>query len=89
MYLFYTELLERELFISIKTDFALNNLRRLIFHKTQTNKQRNIDGTLTGSTTVGQSGPGNNGNEGVVHIPKSPGLVSLLQVVLCHIQDTS
>ena len=30
-----------------------------------------IDGTLTGATTPGQSGPGSNGNEGVLHIPQS------------------
>ena len=30
-----------------------------------------IDGALTGTTTLGQSGPGSNGNEGVFHIPQS------------------
>ena len=30
-----------------------------------------IDGTLTGTTTLGQSGPGNNGNKGVLHILQS------------------
>ena len=29
-----------------------------------------IDETLTDSTTSGQSGPGMNGNEGVLHIPQ-------------------
>ena len=29
-----------------------------------------IDGTLTGATTPGQSGPGINGNERVLHIPQ-------------------
>ena len=29
-----------------------------------------IDRTLSGATTPGQSGPGSNGNEGVLHIPK-------------------
>ena len=29
-----------------------------------------IDRTLSGPTTLGQSGPGNNGNEGVLHIPQ-------------------
>ena len=28
-------------------------------------------GPLTGATTPGQSGPGCNGNEGVLHIPQS------------------
>ena len=32
-------LFEIELFICIKMDLALNNLQRLICHKTQTNKQ--------------------------------------------------
>ena len=30
-----------------------------------------IDGTLTGTTTPGQSGPGSNCNEGVFYIPQS------------------
>ena len=30
--------------------------------------------TLSGSTTLGQSDPGNNGNEGVLHIAIAPGL---------------
>ena len=30
-----------------------------------------IDKTLSGATTLGQSGPGSNGNEGVLHIPQS------------------
>ena len=31
----------------------------------------NDDGTLTATTTSGQSGLGSNGNEGVLHIPQS------------------
>ena len=30
-----------------------------------------INGTLIGITTLGQSGPGSNGNEWVLHIPQS------------------
>ena len=30
-----------------------------------------IDRTLSGATTLGQSGPGTNDNEGVLHIPQS------------------
>ena len=30
-----------------------------------------IDRAQTGATTLGQSGPGSNGNEGVIHIPQS------------------
>ena len=33
-----------------------------------------VDETLIGTTTQGQSGPGSNGYEGVLHIPKSPRL---------------
>ena len=33
-----------------------------------------IDGTLTDTTTPDQSGPGRNGNKGVFHTPKDPGL---------------
>ena len=32
----YTKLFEMELFICEKMDLALNNLLRLVFHKTQT-----------------------------------------------------
>ena len=35
-----------------------------------------IDGTLTGTTTLGQGGPGSNGNEGVLHIPHRIGAYS-------------
>ena len=31
-----------------------------------------IDRTLSGAITPGHSGPGNNGNDGVLHIPQSP-----------------
>ena len=31
---------------------------------------RPIDRTLSGATTPGQSGPGSNGNQGVLHIPQ-------------------
>ena len=31
----------------------------------------NIDRTLSGATTLDQSGPESNGNEGVLHIPQS------------------
>ena len=41
------------------------------------------------STTQGQSGPGSDGNEGILHIPQSPALLEPHhQIVLCHIQDT-
>ena len=30
-----------------------------------------MPGTLTGTTTLSQSGPGSNGNEGVLHSPQS------------------
>ena len=33
-----------------------------------------IDGTLTGTTTPGQGRPKSNGNEGVLHIPKTLGM---------------
>ena len=43
-----------------------------------------IEGTLRGTTTPGQSGPGSNGNEGIP-IPKAPELEPHHQMVLCHI----
>ena len=39
MYSCLTELFKIELIICIKMDLALNNLQRLICHKTQTNNQ--------------------------------------------------
>ena len=30
-----------------------------------------MNGTLTGTTTLGQSGPGSNGNEGLLHSPQN------------------
>ena len=48
-----------------------------------------IDRTLSGATTLGQSGPGSNGNEEVFHIPEAVALLEPQhQMVLCHIQDT-
>ena len=38
LYLCRPELLEIELYIFIKMDLALNNLKRLIYHKIQTKK---------------------------------------------------
>ena len=34
-----------------------------------------IDRTLSGATTPGQSGPGSDDNEGVLHIPNTPALL--------------
>ena len=48
-----------------------------------------MDRIQSGSTTVGQSGPGIDGNEGVLNIPKAPVLLDPHhQIVLCHILDT-
>ena len=48
-----------------------------------------IDWTLTGSITTGQSEPGSNGNEGVLHILQiSRNAASTLDVVYCHTQYT-
>ena len=38
---------------------------------TQSNSIRAMDRTLSGTTTLGQSGPGSNGNKDVLHIPQS------------------
>ena len=35
-----------------------------------------IDRTLLGATTLGQSGPGSDGNEGVLCIPQSSSIIS-------------
>ena len=36
-----------------------------------------INGILTGTITLGQSGPGSNDNESVLHIPQNPRLEPL------------
>ena len=35
-------------------------------------------GLLSGATTPGQSGPGSDGNEGVLHIPQSSNITAFL-----------
>ena len=40
-----------------------------------------IDRTLTGATTLGQRGPGNDGNEGVLCIPQSSSITAEIQSV--------
>ena len=37
-----------------------------------------IDRTLSGATTLGQSGPGSDGNEGVLHIPQTFSITVIL-----------
>ena len=39
---------------------------------------RPIDWTVSGATTPGQSGPGSDGNEGVLHIPHSSSITGTL-----------
>ena len=60
MYFCETELFWIEQIIYIKMDLALNNLQSLIYHKTQQTKPN----------YPVKSGPGSNGNEEVIHIPK-------------------
>ena len=49
------------------------NINHLFAHslKGQTSSIWPIDMTLSGATTLGQSRPGSNGNEGILHIPQS------------------
>ena len=45
---------------------------------------------LVNSTTLSQSGPGSNGNEGVLHIPQSSRTgASPSDAIECHTEDTS
>ena len=37
-----------------------------------------IDRTLSGATTPGQSGPGSDGNDGVLHFPQSSSITGLV-----------
>ena len=48
-----------------------------------------INRTLSGATTQAQSGPGSNGNVGVLHILQSSSITRPHhQIVQCHIHDT-
>ena len=50
---------------------------------------QHIDRALSGATTPAQSGPGRNGNEGVIHTPQSSSITGTLPSnCLYHIQDT-
>ena len=50
---------------------------------------KKLDETLAGTTSQGQSGPGSNVNQGVLHIPQtSRTRASLFNAVLCHTQNT-
>ena len=45
-------------------------------------------GTLSVTNILGQSEPGSNDNEEVLHIPHTPGLEPYYLIVSCHIPDT-
>ena len=70
-------------------------LKRVIFRmniqfSTQFNSTWLLDRTLSGATTPGQSGPGSDGNERVLHFPKAAALQETRhQIVKCHKQDTA
>ena len=46
---------------------------------TQFSSNWSIDWTLSGATIPGQSGPGSDCNEGVLHIPQSPSITETSQ----------
>ena len=59
-------------------------------HTQETSFIWSIDETLRGTTTLDQSGPGSNGNEGLLHIPQSSKTeASPSDAVCCHTQETS
>ena len=63
----YTQLNDlTDLFLTIQ--FSINHFYALSFN---VNSIWPIDRTLSGATTLGQSGPGSDGNEGVLCIPQS------------------
>ena len=71
------------------------NIKTILFQKiylsisTHFSSIRPIDRALSGSTTLDQSGPGSDGNEGVLHTPQSSTLMEPHnQIVYCHLQDT-
>ena len=51
---------------------ALNNLKRVDM---PLNKETNQTKNLSGATTAGQSGPGNDGNKGVLYIPQNSSII--------------
>ena len=57
--------------IQINQSFVCIQLNDFKFRKWLNISIRHIDGTLTIITILGQSGPGSNSNEGVLHIPQS------------------
>ena len=60
----------------------------IIFSKKLNSSLWPKDGTLRGTTTRGQSEPGSNGNEEVLHIPQTPELESLHQMQFSVIPKT-
>ena len=75
--------------------YSQSNVKTVLFQTTQfgISKQFSsiwlIDRTLSGATTLGKSGPGSDGNKGVLCILKVPVLLETHhQIVLFHIQDT-
>ena len=68
---------------SINTVFVSTqlNVKTVLFQtiqfriRTQFSSNQPIDRTLSSATNPGQSGPGSDGNEGVLHIPQTPALL--------------
>ena len=54
-----------------QSSFACTQLYCFMFKKWLHISIRHIDGTQTGTTTIGPSGSESNGNEGVLYIPQS------------------
>ena len=55
--------------------FKLFNLvKQFTSHKYTVSSIQPIDRALSGATTPGQSGPGSNGNEGVLCFPQNPSI---------------
>ena len=69
-----------QLSLSIVFVFKLLNIKTVLFQaiqfgiSTQFSSIWPIDRTLSGATTLGQSEPGRNGNDGVLRIPQSPSI---------------
>ena len=52
-----------------QSSFVCTLSNNFMYSKWLNNTNQPIDGSLTGTTTLSQSGPESNANEGVLHIP--------------------
>ena len=78
----------RKYFQTSQISFVCSQLNGFKFKKWLHISIWSFDGILTGTNTSGKSGPGSNGNEGVLHISQNSWTgASSSDAVYCHIQE--